>query len=197
MHFASDPPAAESQPTQLLHNVLWGGMEPPRVPHDREDVNDTAEDANVTKDSFDSSSSSVRHPTTRYHFHGLAATQTQTQHEECAENGGSQKENNPTSGELQAAVGLNSQPCSPRSSASKIPSKVYNLDVTSQRFGIKGTAVMMTDPPLFAPSEHASPFRNKTTKAVSFQSPGAPASPAKAVQPSKTMPPRSSHYKRI
>src|SRR5271156_5153376 len=108
-HFIRELPTAESQPTQLLHNVLGGDMEPPQIPDDRED---TSGDANVTKDSFDSSSSSMRHPTTRYHFHGLASTQTQ--HEACVESEGSQKENTPTSGELKAATGLNSQPCSPR-----------------------------------------------------------------------------------
>src|SRR5882762_7404180 len=81
----SDPPVVESQPTQLLQNVLGGGMEPPRIPHHRQDTNLAVEDPNVTKDSFDSSSSSVRHSTNRYHFHGLAATQTQMQHDDCAE----------------------------------------------------------------------------------------------------------------
>ncbi|KIM87177.1 hypothetical protein PILCRDRAFT_815647 [Piloderma croceum F 1598] len=188
-------PTAESQPTQLLRNVLRGDMEPPPIPDDREDANG---DANVTKDSFDSSSSSMRHPTTRYHFHGLASTQTQTQHEACVENEGSQKENTPTSGELKAATGLNSQPCSPRAITAKIPSKMPNSDITGQPLGYKGTVAMTTNPPLFVSSEHASASRNKTAKAVSFQSrtTGAPASPAKGVRQSRTMQPRSSHYYR-
>ena len=174
-------------------------MEPPRVPHHREDGNGIVEDPNITKDSLDSSSSSVRHPTTRYHFHGLAATQTQTQHEECVDNGGSQKENTPASGELQGSLALNSQPCSPHASTSKITSKVPNLDLASHPLGSKGTVAMPTDRPLFGPFEHVSPFRNKAGKAISFQSPratGAPASPEKAVQPSKSMPSRSGHYYR-
>ena len=189
MHFASELPAAESQPTQLLRNVLGGGMESPRISDDREDANGTGDDANVTKDSFDSSSPSVRYPTARYHFHGLAATQTQTQHEGYTENEGSQKENTPTSGELKAPVGFNPQPCSPRSSTTKVPPKMPNLDITAPPLGNKGTVAMTTDALLF----------DKAAKAVSFQSPritGVPGSPAKAVQQSKTTHPRSNHYYR-
>ena len=166
-------------------------MEPTHIWRDREGTSHTAEQPNVNKDTLDSSSSSVRYSTNRYHFHGLATTQTQR--EGCAENEGSQKENAPASGDINASLEVNPQPCSPRPSTSKILLKVPNLDV-GQLLGNKG-ADASVDPPLTL-DEH---LRSKATKAVSFQSPRATpasASSPKTVQPNKTMPLPSAHYYR-
>lgn len=202
---SSEPVFVESQPTQLLENILGvgndggssSGIEPAHYPHEHEQTTRTVEEPNITKDSFGSSSSSVRQPVTRYHLHGLAATQTQ--HDECADNEGSQKENNPTSAEIQASSGTNFQACSPRLSSSKVPPTVPHINLIGQPFGNKGSVAMTTTHPLYPPNEHTPPLNKRASKAVSFQSPRpniGSASPVKVLQPSRTMPGRPTHYYR-
>lgn len=189
--------SSESQPTQLLNNILSRGIASTRVSHDREGTNATFEDPNVTKGSLDSSSSSMLHSAPRYHFHGLAATQ-QTQHEECAENDeGSQKENTPSAERNTTNRGSSPTSCAPTTSPSKQLSKRPRVDISHQHLANKGAATMTMPAVPLGTSELVSPIKNRPGKAVSFQSPHATAgslSTTKLVQPSKTVPQQSGHY---
>lgn len=159
----------------------------------------TEAEPNITKDSFDSSSSSVRNSAPRYHFHGLAATQTQTQHDESIDNEGSQKENTPASGELKSPMPSGSGAHSPRQAPPKSPTKTAHIDLLGHNLQNQGAVAMATGPPPLFPSGQASPLKSKSAKAVSFQSPrnvAGSSSTGKPMQTSKTMPSGPAHYYR-
>jgi hypothetical protein len=113
--FLSDVLAGESQPTQLLQNVLDSAY---TCPDDSHTSVPAVDDLNVSNDfSSDSHTSRNSNSAPRYHFHGLAATQTQTQHEESGENEGSQKENISTMNTSGENKQSSSTPFHPRSTS--------------------------------------------------------------------------------
>jgi hypothetical protein len=93
-HSISEP-TDESQATQLLTDLLdTGATSTRKLPARSPGLSSRSVHSNeISSDSFPSSRRSNTLP--QYHFHGLASTQTQTQHCEDAEEiiGGSQKEN--------------------------------------------------------------------------------------------------------
>lgn len=89
----SDP--NESQATQLLHELLDNDTNSSKRLNDSRDPSLKSRPAYSNDVSSDSSPSRHSNSIPQYHFHGLASTQTQTQHyeEEQGVNEGSQKEN--------------------------------------------------------------------------------------------------------
>jgi|ERR1700722_3685837 len=103
----------DSQPSQLLRDVLCGGAEPGGKSIDTDpSLSDLVIPKIVSPESsHDSARNSGSAP--RYHYYGLAQTQSQ-QHDDCADNEHSQKEN------FGSSIGSRSTPSNAPSSKSPI-----------------------------------------------------------------------------
>ncbi|KAH7919017.1 hypothetical protein BV22DRAFT_1041290 [Leucogyrophana mollusca] len=101
-----------------------------------------ADESNGTKDlSADSMVPPARNSAPRYHFHGLAATQTQSQYEGFQSDTGSQKENTPTSNDIRHDVPVRTRSSSPHAPPAKLPNKGSHADPLSHPHSRSATGV--------------------------------------------------------
>ncbi|PPQ93283.1 hypothetical protein CVT25_015281 [Psilocybe cyanescens] len=161
--FDSSDANEESQATQLLQELLDNNSSPIKRPNESRSSaafkTQVVHANEISSDSLPSSRTSNSLP--HYHFHGLASTQTQSQHqgEDEQVNEGSQKENIGASKQIKDPGRANASPISRPSSPH--PSSSRNVQVkATTRTQVKGSAT---------PNEKKTNKKISTT--ASFQSP--------------------------